>query len=106
MNVGVKYNLLLVILVSLRGQSEDNEVTVTLKSVLLPRLLDEVSWWAQKLAPSPVISGVITPLIIRVITPVTHSKRPFIRVLTPFITSRGPPCRVDINPLVWECVWC
>ena len=43
--------------------------------------------------PLPVINGVITP-ISRVITPVPFI-RPFIRVIPPFITSRGPPCNIS-----------
>ena len=39
------------------------------------------------------INGVITP-INTVITSVTHFLRPVIGVITPFTTSRGPPCRM------------
>ena len=46
--------------------------------------------------PLPVVIGVITP-ISRAITPGTPIYfRPFIEVITPVITSRGPPCMMYI----------
>ena len=48
------------------------------------------------MGPLPVISMVISPLI-RGYNPSYPIIRPFIRVITPFITSRGPPCSDSEN---------
>ena len=46
-----------------------------------------------KVGPLPVISMVITPLIgVISYNPSYPIIRPFIRVITPIVTSRGPPC--------------
>ena len=68
------------------GLGEEKDSSIRTQSTRLPK---KCTRWA----PSPVISGVITP-VSRVIScnPSYQFIRPFIGVTTLLITSSGPPC--------------